>query len=80
MLCSEEPLMQSGAQSLPCRLMISAPIRVSGSMMRRMGRFWIEASPVSVVSKSCPARIPEISLVVVPLLPASRMPSGFRRP
>ena len=72
--------MRSGAQSLPCRLVMSAPIMESGSIIRRMGRFWMEASPVRVVSKGCPARMPEISLVVVPLLPVSRIAPGLCRP
>ena len=37
-------------------------------MIRFMGRVWIEASPVSVEVKGWAERMPEISLVVVPLL------------
>ena len=59
---------------------MEAPIWVSGSMMRPMGRFWMEASPVSVLSKACPLKIPAIRRVVVPLLPASRIWEGAERP
>ena len=41
--------------------------------MRFIGRFWMDSSPVSVTSKFCGARIPEMSLVVVPELPQSRV-------
>ncbi len=37
-----------GAQPFLLTLSISAPIRESGSMIRFMGRFWMEASPVRV--------------------------------
>jgi hypothetical protein len=49
-------------------------------MIRFMGRFWMEASPVRVTVKSWAARMPEISLVVVPLLPQSKMECGFFKP
>ena len=45
--------------------------------MRPMGLFCMEASPVSSLAKVWPARMPEISRAVVPLLPQSRMPEGF---
>ena len=53
-----------------------APIRVSGAMMRRMGRRRSESSPVIVAANRCAARTPESSRVVVPELPASRWPAG----
>ena len=40
----------------------------------------MEASPVSVLSKACPLKIPAIRRVVVPLLPASRIWEGADRP
>ena len=45
-------------------------------MMRFIGRFWMEASPVSVVSNFWAERMPEIRRVVVPLLPQSKTESG----
>lgn len=44
--------------------------------MRFIGRFWMEASPVSVVSNFWAERMPEIRRVVVPLLPQSKTESG----
>ena len=49
-------------------------------MILFIGRFRIEASPVSSEIKSCPARIPEIRRVVVPLFPTSSTSSGTVRP
>ena len=72
--------MRRGAQSLPFTLSIFPPIMDSGSIMRRMGRFRMEASPVRVLVKVCPARMPLISLVVVPLLPQSKIQSGAFKP
>ena len=72
--------MRRGAQSFPFWLLIFAPIRERGSIMRRMGRLQMEASPVSVTEKSCAAKMPEISLVVVPLFPASSICVGAVRP
>lgn len=72
--------MASGAQPFPFTLVMSAPIWLSGSMIRFMGRFWMEASPVRVTEKSCAERMPEIRRVVVPLLPQSRTCSGFFKP
>ena len=68
--------MRSGAHPFPLILSIVASIMDNGLMMRPIGRFWIDASPVSSDVKSCPARIPEISLVVVPLFPTSRISVG----
>ena len=72
--------MSRGAQPFPFRLVIFAPIWVRGLIIRPMGRLWIELSPVSTVSKDCPERMPDISLVVVPLFPVSRMPEGADSP
>ncbi len=52
----------------------------SGSMIRFMGRFCMDSSPVTVTSKFCADRIPDMRRVVVPLLPQSRMESGFFKP
>ena len=49
-------------------------------MMRFIGRFWMEASPVSVVSNFWAERMPEIRRVVVPLLPQSKTESGAVSP
>ena len=48
--------------------------------MRFIGRFWMEESPVSVVSKVWPLKMPEISRVVVPELPASNTSEGADSP
>ena len=40
----------------------------------------MEASPVRLLEKSCPARMPESRRMVVPLLPTSRTVSGADRP
>ena len=58
-----------GAQPLSLSLFISAPIRDKGVIMRFIGRFSIDSSPVSLQSKGWADRIPEISLVVVPEFP-----------
>ena len=72
--------MRRGAQPLSNRLLMEAPISVRGVMMRPMGRFLMEASPVTSEEKGWAARIPEISLVVVPLFPQSRTLFGAERP
>ena len=69
MPCSDEGFIIRGAQSLPSAEAISAPISLSGVMIRFIGRLLTEASPVTAEAKSCPARIPEISLAVVPEFP-----------
>ena len=74
------PEILRGAHPFSLILTISAPIWESGVMIRFMGRFWMEASPVSSDTKSCPARIPEMRRVVVPLLPTSRVFVGALRP
>ena len=61
-------------------LRMEAPIWERGVIIRFMGRFWMEASPVRVTSKSWAERIPEISRMVVPLFPQSSTSAGFLRP
>ena len=61
-------------------LLIFAPIMESGSIIRFMGRRQMDSSPVRVTSKSWAARIPQISRVVVPLLPQSRSSFGAVSP
>ncbi len=57
-----------------------APMRVSGSMTRFIGRRLSDASPTMVLAKGCAARMPDISRVVVPELPASSGPWGACSP
>ena len=61
-------------------LVIWAPILFKGFMMRAIGRWFKESSPFRTQEKSCPARMPDISRVVVPLFPTSSIPSGAVRP
>ncbi len=56
-------MISKGAQSLSFILRMEAPICDKGVIIRRMGRFCMEASPFKTDLKFCPARIPEISLV-----------------
>ena len=49
-------------------------------MMRPIGREFRELSPERTDVKPCPARIPAISLVVVPLFPISKVPEGAASP
>ena len=53
---------------------------VNGSMILFIGREFSDSSPDNLESNGCPARIPEISLVVVPLFPTSRIFSGALSP
>ena len=72
------PVMCRGAQPFLMEACdIRAPIRESGSMIRFMGRFWMDSSPVRVTSKFWADRIPDIRRVVVPLLPQSRTVPGL---
>ena len=73
-------MISRGAQPLPFKLRMSAPICPRGSIMRPMGRLWMEASPSKTVTKGWAARIPEISRVVVPLLPTFSQESGDLSP
>ena len=60
--------------------MIFAPIRLSGVIIRFIGRDWIDSSPLRCEVKFCPAKIPLINLVVVPELPTSSREAGSFRP
>ena len=53
-----------------------APIPVSGSMTRRIGRRLSEASPVMTVRNGCAAARPASSRIVVPELAASTGPGA----
>ena len=66
--------MVSGAQPLTASM--RAPMRVSGSMTRFIGRPRSEASPVIVAVKGCAARMPASSRVVVPEFCASSVADG----
>src|SRR5436309_14812432 len=55
---------------------ISAPICLSGSVTRRIGRRRSDASPVSVASKRWPASTPSMSLAVVPEFPQFKRDAG----
>ena len=57
-----------------------APMEFSGSIMRAIGLEFKDSSPESIVEKDCPARIPEISRVVVPLFPVFSVSAGFFSP
>ena len=56
--------------------MISAPIRFNGVIIRAIGLEFKESSPDREEEKLWPARIPESSLVVVPLFPAFSVSGG----
>ena len=49
-------------------------------MIRPMGREFKDVSPDRTELKFCPDRIPDISLVVVPLFPVSKILPGADRP
>ena len=49
-------------------------------MTRFMGRFWSEESPVILVVKDCPLRMPESRRMVVPEFSASRVRQELLRP
>ena len=80
MPCKFVPWISSGVQSFPRKLRISAPIWESGVIIRFIGRFWIDTSPLTVDTNGCAARIPDIRRVVVPLFPTSRIESGAFKP
>ena len=56
-----------------------APMRSSGTMMRRIGRRCSESSPVIVVANGWPARMPASIRMVLPELPASSGAPGARQ-
>ena len=57
-----------------------APISVRGLITLLIGLFWIEASPFNFVSKFWADKIPDISLIVVPLFPTSKVSVGAVSP
>ncbi len=72
------PLILSGG--LPSSLSINAPISVSGLITRPIGRFDNDSSPINSQSKSCAAKIPDISRIEVPEFPKSSGFEGFFKP
>ena len=74
------PAIRRGTQLFPFMLVMSAPMERRGVIIRFIGRLWMELSPVSSDTKFCPARIPEIRRVVVPLFPTSKMSVGEESP
>ena len=72
--------MYSGAHPFLRILEIFAPIIVSGSMIRFIGREFKDSSPESFDSNFCPARMPDKRRVVVPLFPTSRIFKGADSP
>jgi hypothetical protein len=51
-----------------------------GSMMRAIGLEFKDSSPESMAGKDCPARMPEIRRVVVPLFPVFKVFEGLDNP
>jgi hypothetical protein len=49
-------------------------------MIRPIGREFRDSSPDITEEKDCPDRMPDISLVVVPLFPTSKVPCGADNP
>ena len=80
MACNSCPVIFKGTQLLSFKLSISACMRRSGSMIRFIGRVRRESSPSNWLTNGLPAKIPEISRVVVPLFPASKICCGSFRP
>ncbi len=64
----------------PSRVSMRAPIKASGSVTRRIGRFDSEASPTRVLSNACPASNPASSRMPVPALPQSSGRAVPRKP
>ena len=71
--------MVSGSRS-PGLVVKLAPMRLSGSVTRAMGRLLRLASPVKVAVSSWLASRPISRRVDVPLLPMSSAVSGWSRP
>ena len=67
------------AHPLSLRLLICAPMVLSGVIMRFIGLEFKESSPDNVVAKFCPDKIPEIRRVVVPLFPTFKVEAGAVR-
>jgi hypothetical protein len=76
---SAAPRIVTGGRS-PAAAETAAPIRVSGAMIRRIGRRESDASPIRVDTKGCAARTPLSIRIVLPELPQSRGPGGAARP
>ena len=75
------PLASITSGSRPPSVSTPAPIRISGSAIRRMGRELSDSSPMSSNRRPrWPARIPGSSRASVPALPQSIGPSGACRP
>ena len=74
------PANTRGASVSFCRPLMIAPICRSGSTILPIGLELSELSPVRTANMSRPPRTPDISRIVVPLLPASRMTAGSVRP
>jgi len=68
------PWMTTGGS--PFVVSIFAPIRLSGSATRSMGRVRSDSSPVTSKRPAWPARIPVKSRISVPAFPASMGSSG----
>src|SRR5690606_28101698 len=80
MPCSMLPPWIRSGGTPPSPVSMRAPMRASGTVTRRIGRFESEASPTRVVSKDWPASRPASRRMPVPALPQSSGPSGARRP
>jgi len=80
MAFSAPPLMASGARLPWLRPRMRAPMRVSGSTTRFMGRLRRYWSPVTTEKNDCPASRPVIRRMVVPELPQSITSPGSLRP
>ena len=76
MPCSRPPRTCSGGRQRSPRPSTWAPIRVSGSATRSIGRAESESSPTSSVSQSKPATSPASRRMEVPELPQSRGPAA----
>ncbi len=70
--------MISGGRS-PSDALMAAPICVSGSMIRRMGRRLRDSSPIISLRNSYPATTPASMRIVDPLLPQSSATVGAVR-
>src|SRR5690242_4111083 len=74
MLCNLPPLIHNGA--CPSSDEMLAPICVSGSMTRRMGRRDSDASPIISLVNGWAATIPDNMRIVEPEFPQSRGDKG----
>ncbi len=76
--CSAAPSIVRGGR--PFTAAIDAPMRVNGSMTRRIGRLERDASPPSTVLNGCAASSPAKRRIDVPEFAASSGPAGGRKP